>query len=297
MRVYCWAVPALLLAALALVLLKLWLLRKSLRQLGDAFDEKLAGDTNTLIGLSSRDRALRRLAGRINGQLRLLRAERRRFQQGDLELKESVTNLAHDLRTPLTALLGYLDLLEREEQTEASQRYLTQIRSRAEAMRTLTEEMLQTSLALTPQQLRPARLDLVRALEEALLSFYGAMEEKGIRPVLSLPEEPVWRELDPVALGRVLANITGNALKYAQGDLSVSMDGQGSICFANTAPALDPVTVGRLFDRYYTVEAPGRSTGLGLAIARTLTERMGGSIRAEYAAGELRVSLEFPKTS
>lgn len=294
MGVYCWAVPALLLAALALALWKLWLLRRGLNQLGDAFDEKLAGDTNTLLSLSSRDRALRALAERLNGQLRLLRAERRRFQQGDRALKEAVTNLAHDLRTPLTALLGYLDLLEREEPAGASRRYLAQIRDRAQVLGELTEEMLQTGLALSGPDLRPERLDLVRELEESLLSFYGAMEAKGIRPVLSLPEEPVWRALDRGALGRVLANILGNALKYASSELTVELEPGGLLCFRNAAPDLDPVAVGRLFDRYYTVEDSRPSTGLGLSIAKSLTERMGGSIRAAYEDGQLCVRLQFP---
>ena len=93
---------------------KIYFLRKSTQEIAEAFRDRLTADTNTLIDISSRDPYMRKLASEINIQLRLLRKERHRYQQGDLELKEAVTNISHDLRTPLTAISGYLDLLERE---------------------------------------------------------------------------------------------------------------------------------------------------------------------------------------
>lgn len=84
---------------------------------------------------------MRKLAADINVQLRLLRQERHRYQQGDWELKEAVTNISHDLRTPLTAINGYLDLLEREEKSKNVQRYLSQIENRTEVLKSLTERM------------------------------------------------------------------------------------------------------------------------------------------------------------
>lgn len=104
---------------------KVWFLRKSVQEIREAFRDRLAADTNTLIDISTRDPYMRRLAADINTQLRLLRKERHRYQQGDLELKEAVTNISHDLRTPLTAINGYLDLLEREEKSETVHIVLT----------------------------------------------------------------------------------------------------------------------------------------------------------------------------
>lgn len=113
------------------LLAKVWFLRKSAQEIREAFHDRLAADTNTLIDISTRDPYMRKLAADINTQLRLLRKERHRYQQGDLELKEAVTNISHDLRTPLTAINGYLDLLEREEKSETVQRYLSQIQNRS----------------------------------------------------------------------------------------------------------------------------------------------------------------------
>lgn len=276
---------------------KVWFLRRSAKEISEAFRDRLAADTNTLIDISSRDARMRQLASEINSQLRLLRKERHRYQQGDLELKEAVTNISHDLRTPLTAISGYLDLLEGESKSEKTASYLNQIRSRTQELNSLTEELFRYSIVTSARELKPQRLDLVRALEESLLSFYGVMQERGIQPEIQLPETPVWRQLDPEAVSRVFSNIIGNGLKYSQGDLTVTMSPSGAITFANRAENLDAVTVGRLFDRFYTVEANRSSTGLGLSIARALTERMGGTITAEYAGGRLSIRVEFGDNS
>ncbi len=275
------------------LLTKVWLLRKSAREIAEAFHDRLAEDTNAVIDISSRDPDMRRLAAAVNVQLRLLRRERHRFQQGDRELKEAVTNISHDLRTPLTAISGYLDLLERED--GSGQRYLSQIRNRTEALKDLTEEMLRYSVAASVRELKPERMDLVRALEESLLSFYGVMQEKGIQPELELPDRPVNRMLDAAAVNRVFSNIIGNALKYSDGDFSAAMDADGVITFTNTARGLNPVALGRLFDRFYTVEASRNSTGLGLSIAKLLTERMGGTIEARCIDDKLQIKIVFPE--
>lgn len=123
---------------------KVHFLRKSAQEITEGFRDRLTADTNMLIDISSRDAYMRKLASEINVQLRMLRKERRRYQQGDLELKEAVTNISHDLRTPLTAISGYLDLLEREEKSENVERYLTQIHNRTEALNNLTEELSAT---------------------------------------------------------------------------------------------------------------------------------------------------------
>ena len=143
------------LALAALFLLAyLLVLRHSLREAAEELDEKLRTDTNTLISISTGDRAVRALAAHLNRQLQALRRERLRLQTGNDALTAAVTNVSHDLRTPLTAISGYLDLLEQEPQSEAAARYLSVIRERTDAMRTLTEELFRYSvLAATADEL------------------------------------------------------------------------------------------------------------------------------------------------
>ena len=289
-----WLLCGLCAAAALLLLIRLRLLRRDLDGIGRQLGERLDSDTNNPIFLSTRDPHARRLAGSLNAQLRELRRQRHRYENGDREVRDAVTNISHDLRTPLTAIRGYLDLLEREELTENAARYLDSIENRMEAMTHLTEELFRWSLASDRPALACEETDLRRCLEESLASFYAAMGQRGIVPEVTLPETPVIRPLDPPAVGRVFGNIIGNALKYSGGDLAVSLFSDGTVLFSNAAPGLDPVTAQRLFDRFYTVETGRGSTGLGLSIARTLTERMGGTIEARYEDGRLRVSLRFP---
>lgn len=284
-------------AGLALVALglglKVALLRHGMKALGRDLVERRGQDTNTLLSLPCRDRELRRLASALNQELRALRQERLRYQQGDKELKEAVVNISHDLRTPLTAISGYLQLLQGQDLPPDTRRYLEQIESRTESMKRLTEELFRYSVVVSEENLAREPVDLRRAVEEALLSFYGALEGRGIEPQVRLPEEKVERLLDPAAVNRVLGNILTNALKYSAGDLEVTLEESGRLTFSNSAPGLDPVAAGRLFDRFYTVEAARNSTGLGLSIAKELTQRMGGSIGAELHGGRLTVWLEL----
>ena len=282
------------LAALCL-LAYLLVLRHSLREAAEELDEKLRTDTNTLISISSGDRAMQSLVTHINRQLQALRRERLRLHSGNAELTAAVTNISHDLRTPLTALCGYLDLLEQEPQTEAAARYLAVIRERTDAMRALTEELFRYSvLTATADELHTEPVCLNDVLEQSLAGFYGALSARGITPSVQLPEEKVLRPLDAAALRRVFDNILSNAAKYSDGDLAVVLAPDGKVTFSNRASALSRVEAARLFDRFYTVDSARGSTGLGLSIAKLLTEKLHGTISADYENETLRIGIAFP---
>ena len=285
---------AILILGTLLLLIRSFLIDQSLRDIEKGLAFCLDEETNILLDISSRSRSVRNLASALNTQLRRLRSERQRFQLGDQELRNAVTGISHDLRTPLTAICGYLELLKREDSSETVTRYLSQIEDRTEAMKRLTDELLRYSVAISGE---PAlkHIDLSRALEESLLSFYGAMEQKKLHPNIYIPDGPIMRNLDPGSVSRIFGNIISNALKYSAGDFSVHMDSNGQILFSNTAPQLDVVAVGRLFDRFYTVEGGQNATGLGLSIARLLTERMGGHIAANYREDKLYITVTFPE--
>ena len=282
------------LAALCLLAYPL-VLRHSLREAAEELDEKLRTDTNTLISISSGDRAMQSLVTHINRQLQALRRERLRLQTGNDALTVAVTNVSHDLRTPLTALCGYLDLLEQEPQTEAAARYLAVIRERTDAMRALTEELFRYSvLTATADELHTEPVSLNDVLEQSLAAAYGALSARGITPSVQLPEEKVIRPLDAAALRRVFDNILSNAAKYSDGDLAVVLAPDGEVTFSNRASALSRVEAARLFDRFYTVDSARGSTGLGLSIAKLLTEKLHGTISADYENETLRICIAFP---
>lgn len=276
------------------ILIYLLILRHSIREAAEELDEKLRTDTNTLISISTGDRTVRTLAAQINNQLRVLRKERLKLQTGNDELTTAVTNISHDLRTPLTAICGYLDLLEQEPQSEKSGRYLAVIRERTDAMRSLTEELFRYSvITATTDELCMEEVFLNDILEQSLAGFYGALSARGITPEIRIPEAAVVRKLDAAALRRIFDNILSNAVKYSDGDLTIRLRPDGSVTFSNRASSLSRVQAERLFDRFYTVETARNSTGLGLSIAKLLTEKMGGTITAEYESGHLQICIAF----
>lgn len=278
------------------LLVKIHMLQRAADEIAEAFADRLQTDTNTLIHISSRDRHMRRLAAAVNVQLRKLRAQRRRFLHGDQELKTSVTNISHDLRTPLTAICGYLDLLETEETSESVRRYLSIISGRVEELSRLTEELFRYSVILSGAgTTQKEDISVGSILEESIAAFYGILQERCITPDIRMPREKVIRRLDASALSRVFANLLSNAVKYSDGDLDILLTEAGEITFTNTASRLNRLQVGRLFDRFYTVENARKSTGLGLSIARTLTEQMGGSLTARYEDRRLSLCMRLPK--
>lgn len=274
------------------LLIKIALMRKSMGEIASSLDNILDGDTNAVITVSSVDGSVRKLAARLNKQLRGLRARRIRYENGDRELKEAVTNISHDLRTPLTSISGYLELLSQEEKSETVEKYLDIIDNRTQTLKELTEELFRYAVILAQDEITLEMLDIKAVLEESILSFYGAMNEAGIVPELSITKNSVIRQSNRAALSRIFGNIIGNALKYSDGDLSVELSDDGQVTFKKHAHNLDKLRVEKLFDRFYTVQEAHGSTGLGLSIARSLVEQLGGSIGAEYEDGVLRIEVK-----
>lgn len=297
MEIWLWIVIGALLLVVTALSVKIYLLRKAAREIEEGFAERLVTDTNTLIDISANDKTMRRLANAVNTQLAGLRMARNRYQQGDMELKSAVTNISHDLRTPLTAICGYLDLLETEYKSETAEHYLAIIRNRTDMLKQLTEELFRYSVFLTTEHSGAKEKIAVNAvLEESIAAFYADLTAHHITPVIWMPDKRVIRELNRSDLSRIFSNLLNNAIKYSDGDLQISLSESGDITFSNMASGLNEVQVGRLFDRFYTVETARKSTGLGLSITRTLVEQMGGAVTAAYENTRLSICIHLPES-
>ncbi len=302
---------------------KRYLMRKAVREIREGFRQKLEMETNTLLTVSVRDKEMCRLAEEINIQLRILYRQRHLYQQGDRKLKESVTNLAHDIRTPLTAICGYLELIEevcghpsgqdmagledlsgngvglQSQDLEKIRRYLAIIENRVEVLKNMTEELFQYSSMLSSaeesdRQESEEEVCLNRVLEEIISAYYAVLKMHQIEPSVRMPEKQVICHGSKNAVSRIFENVISNALKYSDGDLQIVLSEKGEVIFSNHAAGLDEVQTGRLFERFYTVENATKSTGLGLSIARELVERMGGRMEAAYRQGMLAIMIRLP---
>lgn len=275
-------------------LVKIHLLHKSMEEIRTGMEEALSENTNVLLSVSSGDRHMRKLAADLNRQLRLLQKQRHQYLTGDQEIKGAMTNISHDLRTPLTAICGYLDLAKREDLSEPVARYLSFVENRVEAMKALTEELFQYSVTMsTSDSMTLEPVDINRVLEESIAGFYTSFMEVGIAPRIDLSETHCIRNLNQAALSRVFSNILNNVVKYSQGDLEIHLTESGELTFSNHAADMDEVQARKLFHRFYTVESARQSTGLGLSIAKTLVEEMGGTIEASYEDRKLTIRIRF----
>lgn len=283
---------------IVILVVKIILMKRDINAIATDFNEKLNSDTNTLVTISGSDKSVHRLAADINKSLKELRRQKLKFERGDTELKNAVTGISHDLRTPLTAISGYLDLLEREQKSEDVERYLGIIKNRTEALKQLADELFKYSVITSPDYDAPKeRVSVNAVLEESIVAYYAALQQKGIAPEINIPEEAVYCTANRAALSRIFSNLIGNAIKYSDGDLNITLTGDGQITFSNTASQLTEVQVSRLFDRFYTVESARKSTGLGLSIAKVLVEQMDGTISANYNHNTLSISIYLPVIS
>lgn len=293
-----WILCILPAAALAAALLKIRLLRQDIRHISDQLGKLLRENTNEPLTTQSGEREIRAVTEQLNRQLDELRQQQRRYLTGDLELRNAVTNISHDLRTPLTAIKGCLDLLQGEQKSPETERYLGIIADRTAQMQQLTEELLRYSLILSGDNEVTVETVCINALlEESIAAFYGALTGRGIQPEITIPAQQLYCKCNRTALMRVFANLLQNALKYSQGDLRITLSADGTAVFENHSDTIDFTHIEHLFDRFYTVESARHSTGLGLAIARKLTEQIGGTIRAEYEDDHLRMILTLPCTA
>ncbi|MBO4867870.1 MAG: HAMP domain-containing histidine kinase [Ruminococcus sp.] len=275
-----------------LLVCKILIMRRSAKEITEEIQDRLTTDTNTPITITSHDRRMRELAIHMNRQLKDLRKEYLQYHQGNTELKTAITNMSHDIRTPLTAIIGNLYMIRKTDDISEIKEYLSAIEERTESMKQLTEELFRYSVIVSEDvETVTEEVYVNQVLAESIGSFYPVLTEKGITPNINISDARVIRIINKSDLTRVFSNLLNNAVKYSDGDLDITLSEDGKITFANTAKELSSVQVEQLFDRFYTVEAAHHSTGLGLSIARTLVERMGGTITADYDNSRLTIKI------
>ncbi|MBO5621337.1 MAG: HAMP domain-containing histidine kinase [Butyrivibrio sp.] len=275
--------------------MKIIAMRLSLKELKEGYEERTRIHTNTLLTVSSRDRRVRELAVSMNKTLEKLRDSYNRYENWDQEIKKAITNISHDLRTPLTAISGYLELAQRQEKSPEMEKYLSVIKGRTEHMKKLTEELFEYSLMSGGEITEDKQeVNVNRMLEDCIMNYYPVLKARGINPEIYITDEKIVRNLYPTYVERILNNLVSNALKYSDGDLEIRLSDEGILRVTNSSEKLSNVDVNKLFDRFFTVETGSRnSTGLGLSIVKLFTERMDLSLHATYENGKISIEVGF----
>ncbi|WP_029324325.1 sensor histidine kinase [Butyrivibrio sp. AE3004] len=275
--------------------MKIIAMRLSLKELKEGYEERARIHTNTLLTVSSRDRRVRELAVSMNKTLEKLRDSYNRYENGDQEIKKAITNISHDLRTPLTAISGYLELAQRQEKSPGMEKYLSVIENRTEHMKKLTEELFEYSLMSGGEITEDKQeVNVNRMLEDCIMNYYPSLKAMGINPEIDITDKKIIRNLYSTYVERILNNLVSNAIKYSDGDLEIMLSDEGILRVTNSSDKLSNVDVNKLFDRFFTVETGSRnSTGLGLSIVKLFTERMDLSLNATYENGKIAIEVGF----
>ena len=250
-------------------------------------------DTNLLLSTSSGDKSIKILVDSLNKELKKLLSLKREYSKGIFDVKKSAENIAHDIRTPLTVIKGYVDLLEKEELSEEGRKYLEIIKGRVDYMKEMIDELFLSLSMKSRGVLNLSAIDAKSILEDALVSNYKEFEKKGMNPSFITPNEKVIIKADSKALYRVYSNIISNALKYGEGEFKVEMDEKGNTIFSNLAPNMDSVEANKLLDRYYTISDAKASSGIGLSISKEILQEMGGELKVKLENQRLYISIIY----
>lgn len=244
---------------------------------------------------------LKELAEQIQKLNDRLKNTEKTYAKQDAALRETITNLSHDIRTPLTSLDGYFQLLAAQNiDQEKKEYYLKVIKNRIVSLNDMLNELFTyAKLQDVNYEIELTELDITALTADILVSFYDVMAEKGEEPEVTLPEEPVLVMGNREAYSRVVQNIIKNAIVHGK-NLKVSLKREGSdVIFECSDELLNPETVidtSKIFDRFYKADKArtnAKGSGLGLAITKELVERMGGTINAECANGTFTIRVIF----
>jgi len=269
-------------------------MKQEIKNIGSCLTDIINTDTNNLITINTNDKKLKELANLLNDSLKNLRKLELEYKNGNQELKSSITNISHDLRTPLTAIRGYLDLMNHSSLAEKQIKYLKIIDSKVNDLTELTDQLFDFSKSIDIQnEIKKENICINDILEESIVSFYSLFKEHNITPKIEICSDKVIRLLNENMVKRIFENIISNAIKYSKGDFKVKLYNNGTIEFSNDADTLDQVNLEKLFYRYYTVQSVKKSNGIGLSIAKQLVDLCNGTIEAKYKNNCLIIKIKF----
>ncbi|EOU1670841.1 sensor histidine kinase [Clostridium perfringens] len=220
------------------------------------------------------------------------------YKGKDMELREAIANMSHDLRTPLTSIMGYVYLLNDDKLgKEERKEYLKIIEKRSAVLNDLITNFYGLSRIQADQyeiKFEPVNLEVV--LGEIIAAFYETLDYKFGEPEINIEEglSPVLG--DKQALNRIFTNLIENMIKHGEGEVKISLKKKKKYIvmeFSNKAEELEPKDVNRIFEKFFTKDRmrTGQNTGLGLAIVKLLVEKQGQKIEAEKVGNRLVINI------
>ena len=281
---------------------RFFLLSKSIKDVKDDFKEICEDmETSRKVTLSHPDRNLEKLLKEFNVYLRDTQKYRIDQLRREKDLRRQIQSISHDLRTPLTSILGYVELMEDSCTEEEKKEYIEIIKKKSKSLQNLIQSFYDLSrLESNEYSIEMKETDIHKILMDMLLTSYNDFEKRNIEAEINIGEKPIMLNVDSNALSRIYSNLIGNAVKYSISMFNVEMeeiDHQVIMKFSNDTDNLVEDDLENLFKRFYMKDKSrnNQSSGLGLTVTKLLTEKMGGEIAAELRESILTFIVKFKK--
>ena len=257
-------------------------------------------ERNRRLTLAYPNKDLEDLLQEMNNYLEKTQMEKIKSTRREKEIRKEIENISHDLRTPLTSILGYLELIKDEDITkEEKYEYIYIVERKSRDLKDLIQSFYDLSrLESNEYKVDIKTIDIHKELMEQLLIYYNDFDKKGIDVELDIGEEAINIQGDLNIIGRIFTNLIQNAIKYAKDTFKVCMKQSNDnidIIFSNNFENLDKGDVEKLFKRFYMKDKSrnNQSSGLGLTITKLLVETINGNIRAEIKDDFIYFKITF----
>lgn len=284
-------ISVLLIIVVSFLILKLCLIKQQLRKMANQMEEQEDGS----VSVDFVDRDLEAIALNINKKLDTLQQVRVESTKSEQAIKSSISMISHDMRTPLTSVIGYLQLAEKNCKEEDTLQNIRIALDRAKYSNKLIDDFFELSV-IDSKQYTPVmeKINICEVVCEEILANYLSFEKKGITPLFEQADGEILVWVDRKLLVRVIQNLISNGIKYSTGKMAFTITTGEQIALSISNSISQFIDTEKIFDKFYRAEVSrnGEGAGLGLYICRKLVEEMNGNITACSTGNTLTIRLE-----
>ena len=261
-------------------------IQKKIGDMGDTLEQILDEKSDEKVMVFTDDKALIHLSSQINRLLDDRQRIQADFRRSEISAKNMLSNISHDIRTPMTVILGYLEIMRLE--AEGKDKMVAKVEQKArKVMELINQFFTLAKLESGDTQVEMGRVNLSECCRENVLDFYELLTQKEFQVEIEIPEEPVFVEGNEEARQRILFNLISNAVRYGSDGkyLGIAVRTEGAFALIHVTDrgkGIEKAFAGTVFERLFTMEDSRnreiQGNGLGLTIARNLAVKMGGDI-------------------